>query len=448
MSKRFFDDAQEDFFSLREGFINEPGSKLPSFKVRISKLVKAALKDFRDRFLLLEKVQLELKKRESLVDKKLKGKLAKNLNQNRDLIPIKSDIIYQREIKKRLKEEKKIESIKLELQDFLKKDVPAFEEWKNATFSAEISQLKELNEELEKAAQLRWEGPNSNNSFDPENPNADGFESHGSDFQNGMNFFESDKEDPDFQKEFTKIQEEIQKNDILKKHLSSLDFEADIETIKWKKDLVLALFKETKEKDWELFSDRNNLEDFREILMYHLGTDEELMGFGDIHLTEKAIEFFSEELSSRRQNNTHEARFNEDEHSLKVIYKMLAVKLHPDKLGGEVTAQQKKLWDQLSEAFQEKDLEKMKKVQIEYWLKFEPESGRLGFTDLKAIESEQKTELKALRAELKKIKKNLEYGFLKLDKSALSDLKKEFKKHLKEMVRDINAQLRWLKRIS
>ena len=125
---------------------------------------------------------------------------------------------------------------------------------------------------------------------------------------------------------------------------------------------------------------------------------------------------------------------------LKMFYWKIAKKLHPDKIV-HMTDIHRKLWDELQAAHAQKDLERIKQVEVQYAFYFEKDKSALSLSDLKIVNAKKKEEIAELKSELKRAQKNVDFGFSDKDDNERRRLASMFKQDMGDRIQEMEEFL-------
>jgi hypothetical protein len=111
---------------------------------------------------------------------------------------------------------------------------------------------------------------------------------------------------------------------------------------------------------------------------------------------------------------------------LKRLYRELCLRYHPDR-AGEHDSRRKHLWISIQEAYQEKDVERLKTIHTGIELELNPESAAISCACLADIINDLEFSAMSLKSELRRLRKSPAWGFTAQKSSKRQELEQEIR---------------------
>ena len=238
-------------------------------------------------------------------------------------------------------------------------------------------------------------------------------------------------------KEIEKLEKDFSENLLNKKNLENelylfkLDYDSKIAPFYLEKLKIDAQIGEILKKRWI------PLERFQDNIKYQ----PEVI---DQETFEEQKEYFENQSTEREKIEENIRNMSEEDFDdLKKLYKKLAMKFHPDKFASQAEKQQKasELMKKLNQAFQERDLDKLQKIEAE-WFDLQDEWDQLDENLLLTKKNNLETNIENIKIEIVQI---WESGLYRLYKSYIEQWEKQFyTKIIEETKNDIEEATKLL----
>ena len=312
------------------------------------------------------------------------GKKSENLIPNtkeKGLITLNQTVIRKKALGECQKTLKKIDKVKQEIDQFEKKDKPAYERWIQENFGELIQKIKSWSLEIQEKRAL-----------------------------------------------IDEVQEEA--------FIQNITFIEAFQIVKYRREHPEEFIKEENKKSGDENFWENTVEDEEDIFREDL--NDFFKRFNEkYNMNPEEFESFKKGLNGEANSKKPQDR----DARLKERYRLIVQKLHPDK-NKNASQMERELWHDAQEAYKKKDLEKLDFIIALFNIRFGSIGIESTIFDLKTANSKLEKTLKQFGQMIRRAKNEPAWLFLSLKPAKLSSLKNEAAKEFKDYERITSIELR------
>jgi|GEM_PF-1562715 hypothetical protein len=312
------------------------------------------------------------------------GKKSENLIPNtkeKGLITLNQTIIRKKALGECQKTLKKIDKVKQEIDQFEKKDKPAYDRWIQENFGELIQKIKSWSLEIQEKRAL-----------------------------------------------IDEVQEEA--------FIQNITFIEAFQIVKYRREHPEEFIKEENKKSGEENFWENTVEDEEDIFREDL--NDFFKRFNEkYNMNSEEFESFKKGLNGEANSKKPQDR----DARLKERYRLIVQRLHPDK-NKNASQMERELWHDAQEAYKKKDLEKLDFIIALFNIRFGSIGMESTIFDLKTANSKLEKTLKQFGQMIRRAKSEPAWLFLSLKPAKLSSLKNEAAKEFKDYERITSIELR------